>query len=138
MVLLQHFVYSARITLTQLSLIAGPWHTPLWFLLVINCIRQSMRRMFKWGGHLCCCPRSWTFEHTRTRLFFPVSETLILSDQLTKQFWWSKKEATARNETGQKEKERNGQRTEVAQNIANERKPESKHRKFFFPFDNFK
>ena len=48
--------------------------------------------------------------------------------------------SNSKKKTGQKEKERNGQRTEVAQNIANERKPESKQKQknFFFPFDNFK
>lgn len=36
--------------------------------------------------------------------------------------------SNSKKKTGQKEKERNGQRTEVAQNIANERKPESKQK----------
>ena len=74
------FVYSARKTLIKLSLMPGPRHTHLWLLFVIGCIGTAWWE-FTWGGHSCCCPRSWTFRRTRTQLFSPVSETLIPPDQ---------------------------------------------------------
>lgn len=116
LVLLQPFVYSARITYPIESYGRCPTHT--FTISVYYWLRMySLLRVFKGGGHPYCCPRFWTFKHIQFTVIFLSLKHKLHQTNLTKQICRGKRVRAERERQTEKK---------AAQNISPKRRPGSK------------